>query len=353
MESIEVGSFDGVCAASLAASASRDVANRALEAHAAREKTLEDANRRLMGIGERYASLSEESAALAARREELFDKMERDARAAEKKSAAASEREARDATREDAIGRERAKTRAARGRRNPLTFWRRRRRTVVDAADADDVDDASSIRDPGSVSAADEVAALKKRAAALGASSSADEVAALRKRLDALRDDAKSEFTARQKEWEDVFEASKKNQAEMRKEIEERRRWNEEMARVVGDALAEALETNRFMEALRGAIAHARREQEEMYVVDGDDDGDDDDGNGNGDGGVAGGGGGAGGVERGLGALTSTPILTHPPLFIADMGDAAPSSDGAGGWSKAGNAVAFVDEVKNKTVKRV
>ena len=123
MESIEVGSFDGVCAASLAASASRDVANRALEAHAAREKTLEDANRRLMGIGERYASLSEESAALAARREELFDKMdERDARAAEKQSAAASEREARDATREEAIGRERAKTRAARGRRNPLTF---------------------------------------------------------------------------------------------------------------------------------------------------------------------------------------------------------------------------------------
>ena len=207
-----------------------------------------------------------------------------------------------------------------------MTFWRRRRRSVVVVDDDDESDDDATSR----------------------------------KRVEALRDEAKNEFSAHKKEWEDVFEASKKNQAEMRKEIDERRRWNEEMARVVGDALAEALETNRFMEALRGAIARARREQEEKYVVDGDDDDDGDDENGNGNGnGVAGAAAGAGDLERGLGALTATPVLTHPPLFIADLGDAAPSSDGAGGWSKAGNAVAFVDENtfvdenKNKTVKRV
>lgn len=84
---------------------------------------------------------------------------------------------------------------------------------------------------------------------------------------------------------------------ELKAEEETQGRFNDEMRAMMDDAVADSLETRRFVDSLRSALAASRPQV-----------------------GAGAGAGAGGGVGVAAAEQPPPPLLTHPPLFIADMG---------------------------------
>lgn len=212
LNSIEVGSFDGICAAAVASSAAHDVGRRAVASHESRQARLDE---------------------IASQLDETAVAIERTVEAVRGKAEAAT------------------KARAELDRYTAAV-------AALDEAEAK-AKGGGVVAARGARKAARSRAAAEKRRAA-----SAAEAAAVDEALARLNDRLKT------------LEAK-------------RARHHDEMRVMMEQAVADSVEMSRFMEGLRAALATSDTRVGQEHA-------------------------------KAAGAVVSAPLLTHPPLFISDVG---------------------------------